>query len=222
MSSCATAAAVPEAFLTAYDALFTLARIQPGERVLIHAVGSGVGTAALQLANLAGAITVGTSRSATKLAAARRLGLDHGQLAPASPSDIRDAAGPVDVVLDLVGTDLAASIAASIAATASQGRIVLLGALARRDQPLDLVELLSRRLTLHGSMLRTRSHTEKTALTRLLAQRIGPLVRTNRLQPIIDTIYPADQAETAFDHLGNDTTFGKLILDFTGHPSPAE
>lgn len=212
-----TAAAIPEAFLTAYDALFTLARTQPGERVLIHAVGSGVGTAALQLANLAGATTIGTSRSAAKLSAARRLGLDHAQLVPASPCDILDATGPADVVLDLVGADLAASVAA----TASHGRIVLLGALAAREQHLDLVDVLSRRLTLHGSMLRTRSHTEKTALTRLLARRIGPLLRASRLQPVVDTTYPADQAEAAFDHLDSDTTFGKLVLDFTAHPSSA-
>src|SRR5919201_1090666 len=124
--SYAEAAAIPEAFLTAYDALVTRGRLQSCERVLIHAVGSGVGTAASQIARHLGATVLGTSRSGEKLARALVYGLDIGIDTGRTP--FREAVGePVDVVLDMLGGP---ALADNLAVLAPRGRLVLLGFLA--------------------------------------------------------------------------------------------
>ncbi len=162
------AGGIPEVFVTAHDAMRTRAGLQPGEHVLVHAVGSGVGTAVVQLAKAFGNTVTGTARTADKLERARALGLDHGVLAP-DPFDaavlaqaVLDAGGPADVVVELVGGGY---VEVDLAVTAIQGRIVIVGTLAGGGVQLPLMTLMSKRLALHGTVLRARTIEEKAAAT---------------------------------------------------------
>lgn len=216
-----TAGGVPETFVTAHDAMVTRARVQPGEWVLIHAVGSGVGTAALQLAKALGARVAGTARSEEKLARARELGLD-AAIVPARGVDgsldlqaftgqIRHATGGgADVTLDLVGGDY---VTADVLAARARGRIVLIGTLAGGRAELPVLTVMQQRLELHGTVLRTRSTVEKAAATAAFAADVLPLLAAGTVAPIVEAIVPLADAAAAYDLLASDTTFGKIVLD---------
>ena len=164
------AAAVPEAFITAHDALFTRLGLASGEWLLVHAAGSGVGTAGLQLARAAGARVVGTSRSAWKLERATSdFGLDVAVDASDGFADAVLAAtdGGVDAILDLVG---GAYLAGNLRALRTLGRQVVVGLTSGRSAELDMGALLGKRLTLVGTALRSRPLEEKIAATRLFAR----------------------------------------------------
>lgn len=216
----ATMGGVPEAFVTAHDAMCTQARVTAGEWVLIHAVGSGVGTAGLQLAKAIGARVVGTSRSADKLEQCVPLGLDDGIVPPTHPDGSLDVAGlaavitqitgrGVDVVLDLVA---GAYLEADVAAAAPGGRIVLIGTLAGASATLPILTVMQRRLRLFGTVLRTRSAAEKAAATDAFARDVVPFLADNTIAPVIEAIMPLADASAAYDHLASDATFGKIIL----------
>jgi NADPH:quinone reductase len=210
------AGGVPEAFVTAHDALFTRGRLQPGETVLVTAVGSGVGTAAAQLARAVGATVVGTSRTADKLERCREHGLAHGIVAPRDldpdvlAREIVDAAGPVDVVIDLVGGPY---VAAALAAAGLRGRIVVVGNLAGRRADTDLGALMVKRLELHGTVLRSRSTAEKALATAAFAHQVLPLLDRGLVVPVVDAVVPLDRVADAYALLASDTTFGKVVLD---------
>lgn len=210
------AGGVPEAFVTAHDALFTQAGLHPGETVLVHAVGSGVGTAALQLARCLGATVVGTARTPEKLDRCAELGLHHGVLAPrdldpdALAAAVREAAGDVHVVLDLVGGPY---FAADLAAVAPRGRIVLVGTLAGVTAQADLLALMVKRLEVRGTVLRSRPPHEKAAATHAFAGHVLPLLASGAVRPVVEAVLPLDEAVKAYDLLASDTTFGKVILD---------
>lgn len=211
------AGGIPEVFLTAHDALRTQARVRPGERILVHAVGSGVGTAVVQLAQAWGCPSVGTARTEDKLRRAEALGLGTGVLAPpefaplAFAAAITEAAGgPIDVTADLVG---GAYVAADVLAAAPRGRIVLIGTLAGGRTDLPILAVMSKRLSLHGTVLRPRSIEEKAAATAAFAAEVVPLLAAGRLVPIVDQVLPLDDAEAAYARLASDATFGKVILD---------
>jgi NADPH:quinone reductase-like Zn-dependent oxidoreductase len=143
-------AAIPEVFYTAYDALVNRGRVAAGERVLIHAVGSGVGTAAAQIAKYLGATVIGTSRSAGKLARAAAYGVDVG--IDTSRTAFGSAVGvPVHVVLDVLG---ASALADNLSVLAVRGRLVMLGLMAGRRTDMDLEPVLHKRLEIIGSVLR--------------------------------------------------------------------
>jgi NADPH:quinone reductase len=211
---------VPEAFLTAHDAMCTQAGFASGEWVLVHAVASGVGTAALQLAKALGARVIGTSRSADKLEQCMPLGLDHG-IVPATTADgALDVAalaaeiatvsgGGVDVVLDLVA---GAYVEADIAAAAPGGRIVLIGTLAGGSATLPVLTVMQRRLRLFGTVLRPRTLAEKTRATDAFVRDVLPLLAARTIAPIVDAIMPLEQATEAYDRLASDATVGKIIL----------
>src|SRR5918999_875402 len=159
--SWAEAAAVPEVFITAHDALLVQARLRTGEALLVHAAGSGVGTAAVQLARAAGAGGVyGTARTAGKIERAREFGLDEGiavgDEAQAFADAVRAWTGGrgVDVVLDLVG---AVYLAANLDALAPRGRLLLVGTLGGAHAPLDFHKVMGKRLRVIGTVLRGRS-----------------------------------------------------------------
>ncbi|HEX6133910.1 MAG TPA: NAD(P)H-quinone oxidoreductase, partial [Longimicrobiales bacterium] len=161
------AAAIPEAFITAHDALFTRMRLEPGEWLLIHAVGSGVGTAALQLAKAAGANVAGTQRSAWKLERARPLGLDLAITADAehfAAEVLREAERGVDGILDLVGGPY---LAGNLRAIRVLGRILVVGLVAGAKSELDMRLLLNRRATIIGTVLRARPLDQKIEAARL-------------------------------------------------------
>lgn len=206
------AAAVPEVFMTAFDAIFGPLDLTVGERLLIHAVGSGVGTAALQLARAAGAITLGTSRTAEKLRRATGLGLDVAIDAAngdwvAAVEEASD--GGVHAVLDLVG---GAYLAGDLRVLTTGGRIVVVGTLAGAAAELDLGLLLGKRARLAGTVLRTRPLEEKIALAREFSKSVLPLLASGRVHPVIDTVYPFAQVVEAHRRLEANDSFGKLVL----------
>ena len=207
------AAAIPEVFVTAYDALFRQLDIRLGERVLVHAVGSGVGTAALQLAQLSGATVFGTSRSRVKLDKAQALGLVHGIDASvgAWTDGVRALAGRdgIDAIVDLVGGDY---LVGDVQVIAPRGRIVIVGLTAGASAPLDMGAVLSKRLRIVGTALRSRPLEEKFALAREFARRIVPLFESGRLQPVIDRVFNFAEIGAAHELLASDATFGKLVL----------
>jgi putative PIG3 family NAD(P)H quinone oxidoreductase len=210
----ATAAAVPEAFITAHDALVTQAAVQPGEHVLVFAVASGVGLAAVHLIRALGGRAFGTTRSAAKLDRALAEGLDGGA-AIAAPDELAaqverwtDGRG-MDVVLDLVGGDWTS---AAVQALAPRGRLMCIGTLAGSRTTVDLRRILSRRLTIRGTVLRSRSLEEKIAATAAFTRDVMPLLATGRVMPVIEAIVPFEDAPAAYDRLEAGATTGKIVL----------
>jgi len=207
------AAAIPEAFLTAFDALVTRGRVAAGERVLIHAVGSGVGTAAAQIAKHLGATVLGTSRSADKLARALVYGLDVG--IDTSHAGFREAVGePVDVILDVLGGP---ALADNLHVLAPRGRLVLLGFLAGSRTSSDLGPILRKRLEVIGSMMRTRGLEERAPLVRAFAERMLPLFdqrieHATPLRPVLERVYPMAEVADAHRSLESNETFGKVVM----------
>ena len=206
-------AAIPEAFLTAYDALFARLELVMGERVLIHAVGSGVGTAALQLARVAGAVTIGTSRSPEKLRRAGELGLDVA--IDTSSEDLAAAlenatyGSGVHAVVDLVGGKV---LEESLRGMAQGGRVVVVGTVAGSKVELDLGLLLQRRIRIVGTVLRTRPLEEKIALARELSSTVLPLLSSGKIRPVIDRVYPFSDIADAHRQMEQNDTFGKIVL----------
>lgn len=209
------AAAVPEVFITAHDALFTQAGLEMGERVLIHAAGSGVGTAAVQLARAAGATVCGTARSWEKLEKARPLGLAEAVVvdgeARAFAAAVRSWTGErgVHVVLDTIG---ASYLAANLQSLALQGRLVFVGTLGGAKGELDFSVVMRRRLRLIGTVLRSRSTEEKAQAVGRFATHVVPLIAGGAVRPIVDRVYGIDEVQAAHEHLESNASFGKIVL----------
>jgi len=203
------AAAIPEVFLTAWDALVRQGRARGGERVLVHAVGSGVGTAASQLAPLLSLTLIGTSRTPDKLERCRALGMTHGVLT--TDADWVEQVGePVDVVIDTLGGDL---FTASVGLLAPRGRLVVLGLLAGRvAEGLDLGMVLRNRLTIVGTAMRSRGSEERGALIERFTQEVLPHFGRGTLRPIVDQVLPMRDAAAAYALLASNRTFGKVVL----------
>jgi putative PIG3 family NAD(P)H quinone oxidoreductase len=210
------AAAVPEAFITAHDALFTQAKLQMGETVLVHAAGSGVGTAAVQLAHVAGARVFGTSRTSDKLQRAAEYGLNASAAVGNDPAafvePVREwtSGKGVDVVLDLVG---AAYFEANLAALATQGRLMLVGTTSGAQATLNIGVVMSKRLKLRGTVLRARSAEEKAQATRLFAKHVVPLLAAGSVRPVVDRVYKLEQVREAHLRLESNESFGKVVLE---------
>jgi putative PIG3 family NAD(P)H quinone oxidoreductase len=217
--SWAEAGAMPEVFITAHDALFTRAELQMGDRVLVHAVASGVGTAAVQLAHAVGATVYGTSRNADKLNRMRelKLGMDESVAVGDAPAKFVEAVqkwtndAGVDVILDLVGGSY---FPPSLEALSIRGRIISVGTTAGAKSEIDLDLLKRKRATIIGTMLRTRSIEEKADATRRFAAAVLPLVSRGRIRPVIDRVYPIDQVRDAHERLESNPSFGKIVLMF--------
>jgi putative PIG3 family NAD(P)H quinone oxidoreductase len=208
------AAAIPEAFLTAWDAIVGQAGLTAGETLLVHAAGSGVGTAAIQIANAVGATAIGTTRTAEKLARARELGLAWGTCVDEDglfAARVREQTGDsgVDVVLDLVGGPY---VAESLACLAMRGRIVAVGALAGTRTTLDLGVLMKLRAEVRGTMLRSRELEEKILLAQTLEQRLMPLFDRGRLRPIVHRVFDLQDAAEAHRVVESNAIFGKVVL----------
>ncbi len=213
------AGGIPEAFITAHDALRTCAGLERGERVLVHAAGSGVGTAIVQLARAYDCEIAGTARTASKLEQARRLGLDHAIVVPSGdePLDpkalvamISDVAGPVDVVVDLVGGEY---LSVDVGAAAPRARIVLVGTLAGATATLPIHAVMAKRLSIFGTVLRSRSLAEKAAATEAFATETARWWDDGTLAPAVDRVIPLADAPSAYDLVASDTTFGRVIID---------
>ncbi len=212
--SWAEAAALPESFLTAFDALEIRGRLRAGERVLLHAVGSGLGTAALQLAKHAGATVLGTSRSAAKLERARALGLDVG--IDTSRDGFREAVvPPVDLVVDVLGGP---AFADNLAVLAPRGRLVVLGLLAGGAGEANLVPVLRNRLEVVGSVMRSRGRDERIRLARAFAERVLPHFAlpagAPALRPVLETTLPMEEVAEAHATMEGNANFGKIVLQW--------
>jgi putative PIG3 family NAD(P)H quinone oxidoreductase len=210
------AGAIPEAFITAHDALVTQAGLVAGETVLIHAVASGVGLAAVQVTRAWGGIPFGTTRSGDKMGAALSVGLEEGLIAG---RDL-DALGPaverwtsgrgIDVTLDLVGGPY---FLASAKAAASRGRLMIVGSLggATADFPLGLV--LRKRLVIRGTVLRSRALAEKVDATARFEREVVPFIATGKLKPVVDSIFPLDRIADAHRRMESNESVGKIVVE---------
>lgn len=208
------AAAIPEVFFTAYDAVFVQGGLTMGRSVLIHAVASGVGTAAIQLAKHAGALPIGTTRTESKLARCTDLGLDHGIVVHESKFAERVKSivpEGVDVILDTVG---AAYLGENLDALATGGTIVGIGLMGGAKGTLPLGTLLAKRALLRGSTLRARPLEEKIALAERFRREVLPLFRDGRLRPVVDAVMPIADIRDAHVRLEANETVGKLVMTF--------
>ena len=209
------AGALPEAGITSHDALFTQGGLRPGMVVLLHAVGSGVATLALQLARAAGATAVGTSRTAQKLDRARALGLDHGILVEKDPPRFAEEVRAITLgegtplVLELVGGSY---LSEDLAALAPGGRIVVIGTMGGSRAPLDLGLLLHARATLIGTTLRQRPLEEKMRATHAFGREALPLVLAGKVRPIVEAVLPLESAREAHERMERNESFGKIVL----------
>ena len=210
-----SAAAVPEAFITAYDALFTQAELKMGETLLVHAAGSGVGTAAVQLGRATGAKVFGTSRTADKLERAKPYGLSGYVVIKDDPSVLIDAVHEwtggqgVNVILDLVG---AGYLDANLSVLASRGRMMLVGTTSGSKAILDFGKVMSKRGKIVGTILRARATEEKAKATRLFGAHVVPLLASGQVRPVIDCVYKLDQVRKAHNRMGSNESFGKIVL----------
>jgi len=207
------AAAIPEAFLTAHEALVTAAELAPGERVLIHAGASGVGSAAIQLSRELGAFVIATSRSAGKLTLLRELGVHHAVCT--SQEDFVELVRTVsrgrgvDVLVDFVGAAYAERNQRCLAAG---GRWIVVGLLGGARATIDLGALLSRRQTLRGIVMRTRSLPEKAAIVRAFRRDFLPWIAEGRLRPRIDVVLPFESVREGHERMEANLNLGKIVL----------
>ncbi len=206
------AAAIPEVFITAHDALERIA-VTDGEWVLVHAVGSGVGTAALQLIKARQARCIGTSRTAAKLQRAMELGLDEAidstaeELVPAVRRITGDGA---NAAVDLVG---GAMFPATLESLALRGRLVLVGITAGPKADVNLAVLLRRRLKVEGTVLRSRSTEEKSQVAASFREQVLPLLADKRVEPVIDRVFPFSEVAAAHSHMESNAGFGKIVVE---------
>jgi len=212
------AAALPEVYLTAFDALVLQGGMRPGETALVHAVASGVGSAAALLCRAMGVRVVGTGRNAKKLERAREWGVERTVLVDGTPprfaEAVRGATGGrgADVALELVGGDY---VPETLEALAPQGRAMLVGLVAGNKTQLNLGLILMKRLRITGTVLRSRPLEEKIALAQAAERHLLPLFRSGALKPVIDAVVPMTDLRDALTRMASNETVGKLIVRIT-------
>jgi NADPH:quinone reductase and related Zn-dependent oxidoreductases len=207
------AAAVPEAWFTAYLNLFREGALAAGEVVLLHAAGSGVGTAAIQLAKQAGARVAATVRSAAKAMALEALGAD--LVVDTTARDFAEAVeerfgkASVGLVLDPVG---GATLAGNVRLLARGGRLVLIATMGGGSAELDLRAVLTKRLRIVGSTLRARPLAEKADLTSAFVRDVLPGFADGRFRPLVDSVFPLERAADAHRRMASNANVGKIVL----------
>lgn len=205
------AAAIPEVFVTAYDALQRVG-LAADEWVLVHAVGSGVGTAVVQLAKAWNARCIGTSRTQAKLERVAELGMDVGidSVNEDFVHAVRQATGGgAHAVVDLIG---GAQFPQTLEAMAPRGRLILVGLTAGWRAELDLSVITRKRLRIEGTVLRSRSEEEKTALTQSFTDAVLPLFAARRLHPVLDRVFSFDEIRAAHEYLESNQSFGSVVV----------
>jgi putative PIG3 family NAD(P)H quinone oxidoreductase len=206
------AAAVPEAFITAHDAICSQAALRPGETLLVHGAAGGVGSAACQIAGLLGARVLGSVRSPEAAAAVEALGAEPvGDAAFADEVLERTGGRGADVILELVG---APHFPGNLDALAKGGRIVVVGVGAGSQVTLPLVALMQKRALVRGTVLRPRPLEEKAAAVRAFEREVLPGLASGRLQPLVDSVFPASRVTDAFDRLEGRGKVGKVLVEF--------
>ncbi len=214
--SVADAAAIPEVFITAWDALVVQGVLTSGRWALVHAGGSGVGTAAIQICKAIGARIVVTC-SAGKVAACRALGadvvIDYGsQDFVAEVASVTAGVG-VDVVLDVIGGDY---LERNIAALATKGRIIQVGVMAGKPVLFNVGALLGKRAAIIGTVLRARPVEEKIAISQRFASEVLPLFDAGVLRTVIDRRYQLDDIAAAHEYMASNGNTGKIVIDIAG------
>ncbi len=218
----AEAAAVPEAFLTAREALFTLGGLEPGQWVLVHAAAGGVGSAAVQLARLAGARVIATAGSDEKLAKVGALGAEvlvnyKTQNFAEATSEATGGAG-ASLVLDFVGGPYWEKHAQCLA---TAGRCVVIGVLGGPNAEVNLGVVLRKRLQILGLVMRHRPLSDKIAITSAFIRESLPAFATGKLRPIVDRTYPLAEAAAAHEQMEKNENFGKIVLTLRRDEGPA-
>ncbi|WP_435035686.1 zinc-binding dehydrogenase [Pseudomonas neuropathica] len=202
------AAALPEVYATVWLNVFQLAALKPGEKVLLHAGASGIGSAAIQLCKAFGNPCWVSVGSAERLAYCETLGAQGGVVRTDDLESLRDF-GPFNVILDPVGGNYSAL---NLKLMALDGRWVLIGLMGGREAKLDLAQVLAKRVQLLGSTLRSRDDQFKADLLSDLGQQVWPLFAEGRLSPQLAKAFAVKDAEAAFAELASNTVSGKLVL----------
>jgi tumor protein p53-inducible protein 3 len=208
------AAAIPEAFLTAREGLFTLGRTSPGDVVLVHAAAGGIGSAGVQLAKQAGAHVIATAGSDEKLAHVSALGAD--TLVNYRTQDFADVVreathgAGANVVLDFVGGAYWNQHARCLA---TGGRVVVIGVLGGMTAEVNLAQLLQRRFQILGLVMRSRPLADKIAITQAFVEASLPQFTDGRLRPVIDRVFPLAEAGKAQAYMETNANFGKILLE---------
>ncbi|MGI8543967.1 MAG: NAD(P)H-quinone oxidoreductase [Aridibacter sp.] len=209
------AAAIPEAFITAYDAVWTQGNLQKSETLLIHAVGSGVGLAALQIAKAKGNKVIGTSRTQNKLDECKKFGLDiainTGEIKDFDKIIKKTNEKGVDVILDLVGANY---FEANLQSLALKGRLVLVGLVSGRKAEFDLGMALTKRLKIIGTVLRSRAAEEKAVAAANFIREVLPLIEAGKIKPNLDKVFKMENVRAAHEYLESNESFGKVVLKF--------
>ncbi|NBU38879.1 MAG: NAD(P)H-quinone oxidoreductase, partial [Actinobacteria bacterium] len=206
------AAAIPEVFITAWDALVVQGGLTSGRWAMVHAGASGVGTAAIQICRAIGARIIVTC-SAGKVQACRDLGadvvVDYGS--QDFVEEARNATGGtgVDVILDVIGGEY---VEKNIAALAVKGRIIQVGVMAGKPLPFNVGLLLGKRASITGTVLRARPTEEKIAISRQFAAEMLPLFTTGQMKPVVDSVYPLEKIADAHIHMANNANVGKIVV----------
>jgi putative PIG3 family NAD(P)H quinone oxidoreductase len=212
------AGALPEVFLTAFDALYVQSELRLGESLLVHAVGSGVGTAAVQLAKLAGARVIGTARTADKIKRCKAFGLDAGivlskqQAVFCEPVLSHTAGRGADVILDGVGAAYLEENLKSL--VPAGGRLCVIGLLGGASAQMPLGLLLSKRARVIGTVLRSRPLEEKAALVQAFRKQVLPHLEEGTLKPVIDQVFPMREVRAAHERMESNESFGKIVLEW--------
>lgn len=216
--SMAEAAALPEAYLTAYGNLFINARLQAGETVLIHSGASGVGTAAIQLARLAGCRVIVTVGSAEKAHLCEAMGADlairyHEEDFVARAMEFGGGDG-VDVILDTVG---AGYLQRNLELLALKGRLLLIGILGGTQTEINMRQIISKRLAVLGDTLSKYSVAELADMKDAFLRDFGEALDDGRLKPVVDSVFPIQEAEVAHQRMAENMNVGKIILTVREH-----
>jgi NADPH:quinone reductase len=207
------AAAVPEAFITAHDAVRSQAELTAGETLLVHGAAGGVGTAAVQIGLVTGARVLGVVRSERASAAVRELGAEpiENETFARRVDEATDGRG-ADVVLELVG---APHFEDDLEALALRGRIVIVGAGAGQEATIQLRTLMQKRAVVRGTVLRPRPVEEKAAAVRAFEREVLPALADGRMRPLVDSVFPGADVTDAFDRLAESGKVGKVLIEFS-------
>lgn len=207
------AAAIPEVFFTANENIFTLGKLTKGETILIHAGGSGVGSAGIQIAHHAGAkvfVTAGTPEKINKC-------IELGAIAGTNykKTDFADEISRltngdgVDVVLDFIGAEY---LQRNLNILKTKGRLLQVGLMSGSETDINLGIVMRKRLKIIGSVMRPQSLEEKIAITQRFVERWLPKLKDGTLQPIIDTVFTLEQVQEAHEYMEANRNFGKILL----------
>jgi NADPH2:quinone reductase len=209
------AASLPETFFTVWSNVFDRGHLKPGESLLVHGGSSGIGVTAIQMAKALGSIVYVTVGSDEKVKFCEELGAAKAinyktEIFKDAIQQIINGKG-VDVILDMIGGDYTAP---NLQSLANEGRLVMINMMNGKDVGIDLSIIMRKRLTITGSMLRSRDVGFKAAIAQSLEQHIWPLLASGKIKPVIYKVFPASEAAEAHRLMESSEHIGKIVLEF--------